>query len=220
MHRRFAVLLDAGFVKRKLKSSGEVSANRIQQLVEAIRKHECLQDCLLHRVYYYDAAPLGRSVEQPVTGEVIEYDKTPVFQSNVALVRDVAKLPHFALCQGECSHDGWMAKFKWLKSAGNYDAGSDTLKLKSSDLKPVIKQKGVDMRIGMDIAALTLKKHVEVIVLVTADSDFIPAMKFARREGAQLYLFSLGHGTKEDVVENADLMIVSTAKSLMDALAA
>ncbi|KAB7765693.1 NYN domain-containing protein [Xanthomonas sp. LMG 12462] len=220
MHRRFAVLLDAGFVKRKLKSSGEVSANRIQQLVEAIRKHECLQDCLLHRVYYYDAAPLGRSVEQPVTGEVIEYDKTPVFQSNVALVRDVAKLPHFALRQGECSHDGWMAKFKSLKSAGNYDAGSDTLKLKSSDLKPVIKQKGVDMRIGMDIAALTLKKHVEVIVLVTADSDFIPAMKFARREGAQLYLFSLGHGTKEDVVENADLMIVSTAKSLMDALAA
>ncbi|UYK77308.1 NYN domain-containing protein [Xanthomonas sacchari] len=220
MHRRFAVLLDAGFVKRKLKSSGEVSANRIQQLVEAIRKHECLQDCLLHRVYYYDAAPLGRSVEQPVTGEVIEYDKTPVFQSNVALVRDVAKLPHFALRQGECSHDGWMAKFKSLKSAGNYDAVSDTLKLKSSDLKPVIKQKGVDMRIGMDIAALTLKKHVEVIVLVTADSDFIPAMKFARREGAQLYLFSLGHGTKEDVVENADLMIVSTAKSLMDALAA
>ncbi|WP_295974658.1 NYN domain-containing protein [uncultured Xanthomonas sp.] len=220
MHRRFAVLLDAGFVKRKLKSSGEVSANRIQQLVEAIRKHECLQDCLLHRVYYYDAAPLGRSVEQPVTGEVIEYDKTPVFQSNVALVRDVAKLPHFALRQGECSHDGWMAKFKSLKSAGNYDAESDTLKLKSSDLKPVIKQKGVDMRIGMDIAALTLKKHVEVIVLVTADSDFIPAMKFARREGAQLYLFSLGHGTKEDVVENADLMIVLTAKSLMDALAA
>ncbi|WP_254460136.1 NYN domain-containing protein [Xanthomonas sacchari] len=219
MHqRRFAVLLDAGFVKRKLKSSGDVSANRIQQLVEAIRKHESLQDCLLHRVYYYDAAPLGRAVEQPVTGEVIEYDKTPVFQANVALVRDVAKLPHFALRQGECSHDGWMAKFKSLKNAGNYDVASDTLKLKSLDLKPVIKQKGVDMRIGMDIAALTLKKHVEVIVLVTADSDFVPAMKFARREGAQLYLFSLGHGTKEDVVENADLMVVSTAKSLMDAL--
>ena len=40
------------------------------------------------------------------------------------------------------------------------------------------------MRVGLDIASLTLKKQVEVIVLVTGDSDFVPAMKFARREGA------------------------------------
>ena len=36
------------------------------------------------------------------------------------------------------------------------------------------------MRVGLDIASLTLKKQVEVIVLVTGDSDFVPAMKFAR----------------------------------------
>ncbi len=46
-------------------------------------------------------------------------------------------------------------------------------------LRPDIRQKGVDMRIGLDIASLTLKQQVQVVVLVTADSDFIPAMKFA-----------------------------------------
>jgi uncharacterized LabA/DUF88 family protein len=63
------------------------------------------------------------------------------------------------------------------------------------------------MRIGLDIASLTLKKHAQVIVLVTADSDFVPAMKFARREGAQLVLVTLGHGVREGLREHADIVI-------------
>ncbi len=31
-----------------------------------------------------------------------------------------------------------------------------------------------------------MKRHANVIVLVAGDSDFVPAMKFARREGAQI----------------------------------
>ena len=40
-----------------------------------------------------------------------------------------------------------------------------------------------------------------------SDSDFIPAMKFARREGAQLFLVTLGHGIKDGMREHADLVI-------------
>jgi uncharacterized LabA/DUF88 family protein len=58
--------------------------------------------------------------------------------------------------------------------------------LTAPDLEPNIQQKGVDMRLGLDIAAITLKGHADVFVLVAGDSDFVPAMKFARREGAQL----------------------------------
>ena len=63
------------------------------------------------------------------------------------------------------------------------------------------------MRIGLDIASLTLKKHVEIIVLVTGDSDFVPAMKFARREGAQRFLVALGSQVTDDVREHCDLML-------------
>ena len=63
------------------------------------------------------------------------------------------------------------------------------------------------MRIGMDIAALALKKHAQIIVLVTGDSDFVPAMKFARREGAQLFLAPLGHRIKDAMYEHSDRMI-------------
>ena len=77
----------------------------------------------------------------------------------------------------------------------------------AASLKPQIGQKGVDMRIGMDIAALTLKGQADIIVLVSGDSDFVPAMKFARREGAQLFLAPLGHGIREAMREHSDLVL-------------
>ncbi|WP_420987217.1 NYN domain-containing protein, partial [Campylobacter coli] len=53
----------------------------------------------------------------------------------------------------------------------------------SEDFVLDIKQKGVDMKIGLDIATLANKHHAEKIILITADSDFIPAVKHARKEG-------------------------------------
>src|SRR5262249_34116101 len=79
--------------------------------------------------------------------------------------------------------------------------------LTALDLEPSIHQKGVDMRLGLDIAALTLKAHVEALVLVAGDSDFVPAMKFARREGAQLFLVTLGHAVRADMMEHSDLVL-------------
>ena len=43
------------------------------------------------------------------------------------------------------------------------------------------------MRIGIDIASLAFKKQVDQIVLISGDSDFVPAAKQARREGIRLY---------------------------------
>lgn len=48
--------------------------------------------------------------------------------------------------------------------------------------------KRVDMKIGLDVAWLASKGIVDRIILVTADTDFVPAMKFARREGVQVLL--------------------------------
>lgn len=63
------------------------------------------------------------------------------------------------------------------------------------------------MRLGLDIAALALKSHVEAIVLVAGDSDFVPAMKFARREGVQVMLAPLEHHVRKDMIEHSDLLL-------------
>jgi len=42
------------------------------------------------------------------------------------------------------------------------------------------------MRIGLDIASLAYKRQVNQVVLISGDSDFVPAAKLARREGIDL----------------------------------
>ena len=95
----------------------------------------------------------------------------------------------------------------WTLNAHQLPADQAEVSITSDKLVPNVHQKGVDMRVGLDIASLTLKKQIEVIVLVTGDSDFVPAMKFARREGAQLFLVTLGHKVVDEMREHADLVL-------------
>nr|WP_236103528.1 NYN domain-containing protein [Campylobacter armoricus] len=39
------------------------------------------------------------------------------------------------------------------------------------------------MKIGLDIATLSIKKQIEKIILITADSDFIPAINIQEKKG-------------------------------------
>lgn len=68
-------------------------------------------------------------------------------------------------------------------------------------------QKGVDIRIGLDIAWIAIKGLADVLVLVTGDSDFVPAMKFARKEGLRVYLDAMGHGIRRELKAHADLVL-------------
>lgn len=76
--------------------------------------------------------------------------------------------------------------------------------LGSDDVRLAFRQKGVDMRIGIDITTLTLKRQVDTIVLVTGDSDFVPAAKVARREGVEFLLDPLWQSVTDDLNEHVD----------------
>ena len=67
-----------------------------------------------------------------------------------------------------------------------------------------VKQKGVDMKIGIDIASLAYKKQVDKIVLISGDSDFVPAAKLARREGVDFVLDPMWVDIKPELYEHID----------------
>ena len=50
------------------------------------------------------------------------------------------------------------------------------------------------MRIGLDIASITAKKLCSKIVLISGDTDIVPAMKIARKEGVHVYWYSMDDG--------------------------
>lgn len=67
-----------------------------------------------------------------------------------------------------------------------------------------MKQKSVDMKLGIDIATMTLKKQVDQIILIAGDSDFVPAAKLARREGIDFILDPMDAKINDDLMEHVD----------------
>jgi uncharacterized LabA/DUF88 family protein len=79
------------------------------------------------------------------------------------------------------------------------------INLTDADFKPDFEQKGVDMRIGLDIANFSATRAVDRIILISGDTDCIPAMKQARISGLQVVLASLpNHKVAQELLWHAD----------------
>lgn len=76
--------------------------------------------------------------------------------------------------------------------------------LTRQDLKLDMGQKGVDMRLGLDLVSLALKRIVDQVVVITGDSDFVPAIKIARTEGVEVILDPMGQHIADDLQEHID----------------
>ena len=71
------------------------------------------------------------------------------------------------------------------------------------------------MKIGLDVAWISYEKTFDRIVLVTADSDFIPAIKVARRGGIFVHLLTLNHGVLAALKKNADVTRIDSITQIM-----
>lgn len=76
--------------------------------------------------------------------------------------------------------------------------------LEESDFRIDVKQKGVDMRVGLDVASLAQGRYVDQIVLIAGDSDFLPAIKMARKYGLDFILDPMKQKPKHAMIEHVD----------------
>ncbi len=205
MPDRVAILLDGGFVKKKLakRLRSFPSSQDVLALCGRIMQHQRLAGSELFRVYYYDAPPLGGSATNPIDGKVINLAETRQAEQNRSLIDSLELQPDFAVRRGSLMQVGWKLGSGALKSLKR----SPSRSLTAQDFVPDIQQKGVDMRIGLDIATMALKRVVQILVLVVGDSDFVPPMKFARTEGLKIYLEAMGHGVRRELRAHADLVL-------------
>jgi uncharacterized LabA/DUF88 family protein len=144
----------------------------------------------LFRALYYDCAPYQGQQKLPVSGLIQNFANSGQWLS------DLAKKDLIAVRLGVLKFRGY--KLKKTPLAG-------TAALSDADFSPDFEQKGVDMRIGLDIAAYSALKHIHRIALVTADTDCVPAMKLARKSGVQVVLIALPGGlVPRELAEHAD----------------
>lgn len=207
--KRLAVLLDGGFLRRKLKGAlGRMATAQDLADFVALDVMAKIPDHELFRAYYYDARPFAGRYRNPIS-KISETRKgTTEFDESERLIRQADLLPNFAVRLGECVMQGWEIRSTAV-DGWESDSASMAKSVGADDLIPKIKQRGVDLRIGLDIAHLTNLKPVQTVVLVTGDSDFIPAMKYARRGGLRVILHTCGHkNIYEELKKHADLVML------------
>ena len=50
------------------------------------------------------------------------------------------------------------------------------------------RQKQVDIMLAIDMIKLALKNKIQHIILITGDSDFVPAVQYVKEEGVMVHL--------------------------------
>jgi len=149
--------------------------------------------------------PLSGKKQYPVSGEEIDYSAKPEAVFRRTLLRDSKALlskRKLALRLGKLvDSDEWILRPRIQREIARAGAYTNP---KNSDFQLNIRQKGVDMRLGIDIASLAYKKLVSQIILIAGDSDFVPAAKLARREGIDVIVDSLGLHIHESLLEHID----------------
>lgn len=170
---KVAILIDGGF----LRAQARVAHYKCNpDFIEKFALKCVAGDETLLRILYYDCAPYSGTGKRPISGSVEQFSKNDQWLKNLA-ARDL-----FAVRRGELKFRGYKPKKTPLAL---------NAPLSDNDFRPDFEQKGVDMRIGLDIASYSTSKHVDRIILVSGDTDCIPAMKHGRKAGLQIVLVKL-----------------------------
>jgi len=204
---QYAILIDGGFLTKKLNSRNRraATADDIEAECERLKQLSYVQGYELLRIFYYDAPPSDETLAYPVSRTNLKLAGTTRYREAQALYDRLILKPNVALRMGETrlSPHKWKIKPRTAKEL--LRAPRDLI---DDDFLLDIGQKGVDIRIGMDMARLALRDMVRAIVVVTADSDFIPAFSFVRREGVKVILEPMGHASaRVDLKSHADIVL-------------
>jgi len=158
----------------------------------------------LHRIFVYDAPPSEWMGHTPIAKKFVNYNNSDLarwrrsFHDNLKSLRKVAlRFGHIPTTQVR-----WQLTADALKDLVN--GQREWSSITDQDFRLDLRQKGVDMRIGLDIASLTHKKQVNQIVLISGDSDFVPAAKLARRGGIDFVLDPMWATIRADLHEHID----------------
>lgn len=173
--------------------------------VISVAKKIISQDEELFRLYYYDCPPFEETLINPISKKQINFSSGPFYTAQRKFQDQLAENDFVALRKGEIRAFGW--KIKDTIFQRQIGTPQFTGALQHYHLDPNFRQKGLDMRIGLDMASLSIKRIVDKIAIVTGDTDFIPAMKYARREGTLVAIVDIGGKLRSEMKQHADQVI-------------
>lgn len=161
----------------------------IRAIQSAVRESLPAETVRWLRTYYNDAEPFGDTIYDP-GGDCHSFSEKPLYQNSVRLLDELRRSDHIAVRLGRTKFS------EWRQPTAPHGSFS-----------PVFQQKGVDMKIGLDMALLATKRIVDILILVTNDTDFVAPMKLVRSEGVVVGIYSVVPVVAPLLNEHADIVL-------------
>lgn len=218
MNKKTAILVDGAFFIKRYRSIYRPQKLRPEKVASDLWEM-CLKHLIqakseqfdLYRIFYYDCLPFDKKQHNPVSGKAIDFSNTEQYLFQVALFEELKKKRKIALRLGVLEdHRRWIIKPSITKDLLKKEITIEDLT--ENDVTYDLRQKRVDIKIGLDIASVTLKNQVDQIILISGDSDFVPAAKLARREGIDFILDPMWNPIKPHLFEHIDGLITKAKK--------
>lgn len=207
--RKTAILVDGGYYRRRaieLWGKSKTAAERAEELYNYCFLHltKPTEPRDLYRIFYYDCPPMMKEMTHPLIGEKMKYAEMAGTKWMNAFFEELSHKRKVAIRRGELAEAqaSFILKPDTLKKLLAKEKTIDDLT--KDDFKLDVKQKGVDMRIGLDVASLASGRFVDQIILIAGDSDFIPVAKMARRNGIDFVLDPMKQFIKPNLSEHID----------------
>ena len=205
-----AVLVDAGFfLKRATRIYGpqtpEATARQLHRIaLDHLNDDRGHRIARLYRIFVYDAPPAEWKGHTPIRRQSVDYGCSDVANWRRTFHQCLRSLRKVALRLGHIptSQVHWQLTPDVLKALIN--GRREWASINDDDFRLDLRQKGVDMRIGLDIASLAYKGLINQLVLISGDSDFVAAAKLARREGIDFILDPMWSTIRPDLHEHID----------------
>ena len=174
-----AFILDGDFTRRVVE--GLVGCPPTPDHIENFCKSVLKADEHIRGVAYYDCPPFEGVRPLPISGTLFRFKTQPAYWKAFKFQEALLKNNFFSYRLGTLSFEGWRLRGESVK-----DLRTRQRALVDGDFEPILVQKQVELMIGLDIAKLSNTKFVQRLILVTSNTDLIPAVRAARSNGTKV----------------------------------
>ncbi len=168
------------FEKAARHPSTQVNYNDENNIIKFICAFLDPKDEEIYRIFFYLTDPYGDKIKG------VDYSKTQTYINATSLIDRLGICDHIAIRKGTLVVRGFDSK-----------------------KKPIFQQKKVDMLLGLDVAHVSYGKLVDRVLILSCDTDIIPALKVARINGLQVIHGScpdIGKPVHRDLKRHADII--------------
>lgn len=157
----------------------------------------------LFRIFFYDTPVFQHKVVLPISKQSIDLSKSREGVFRAAFQKQLQKKRKLAVKLGEPRDiENWKLTEDALADLLGKRITVDDLA--DEDFTPDIAPRGLELRMGVDLATLAYKKHVQQVVLLTGDGAFSSAAELLRHEGIDVVLDPMWQNIPEELFTYID----------------